>query len=178
MVNEPPRTRRRNMLAETRLLSEWLAENYFGRELHFQYRVGTTPEAVGVQLADESERTMQRNFNRRVDAIVAPPPDLVLIEATMWRATEKIGRLEEYGLLLRATPDWQRWRAYPLRSVLLTAQHDPVAQEICRRRGIEYVWWEPPWIDDFYAAYPNRKRRAPHSGMVESIIRQPTPPAA
>jgi len=157
------------MMGEHRLLSEWLADNYFGRTWHMQYRVGADPDAAGVRFETDAERRLARNFNRWIDAIVEPPDKLVVIEATMYRATEKIGRLQEYLLLLRASPDWSRWSSWPLEPTLLTAQDDPVAAELCRRLGFRYVFYEPPWIDEWWTVYPDRRRRAPSAGLVDAL---------
>jgi hypothetical protein len=162
--------KRRHMLAEYRLLSEWLAANYAGRTWHLQYRVGADPDIVGVQVLDEAERRLARNVNRQIDAVVEPPPDLLVIEATMYRPTEKIGRLQEYLLLLPASPEWPSWERHELVPVLLTAQHDPVAAKLCESLRFRYVFWEPEWIDEFYAVYPARRRRAPHSGIVDASM--------
>ena len=161
--------KRRNMLAETRLLMEYLAEKYTGRQWWIQMRVGSDPETVGVVYESEEERRWARNVNRRVDAVIAPPLDLVIIEATMWRSTDKVGRLQEYMLLLPATPELRPYLSAPRRVELVTAQHDPVAEVLCRRAGFEYVLRVPSWIDEFRAAYPDRRRRAPHAGMVEAL---------
>jgi hypothetical protein len=181
MVYEGPVRRgpkRRNMLAETRLLAEYLAERYPGAEVHVHFRVGSDPEIVGVTLESEEERRFARNFNRWADALVVLPAELVLIEATMWRATEKVGRLQEYLILAQATPELAQYRGRPLRAELLTAQHDTVAEELCRRLGFRYTHYEPSWFPEFLAAYPERRRRTPHAGMVaaaaEAESRAPT----
>jgi len=163
------------MHAETRLLFEWVAEAYPGRELRHQFRVGTDPTIVGVEIVDEGELRLARNLNRRVDMVVVPPPDLVVIEATMFRPSDKIGRLQEYLLLLPATPEAQPWLRYPRVTVLLSGQDDAVARVLASRAGIRYVFWEPPWIDEFLALYPDRRRRAPHAGMVDELARRAEP---
>jgi len=175
MVPEYPVRRgpkRRNMLAETRLLSEYVAERYPGAELYLQFRVGSDPEIVGLSLEDEGERRWARNACRRVDALVVTPTELILVEATMWRATEKVGRLQEYLLLARATPEIQAYRGRPLVAELVTAQDDPVARVLCARLGFRYVHYEPSWMPEFWAAYPDRRRRPPHAGMVERLAAQ------
>jgi hypothetical protein len=153
------------MLAETRLLSEYVAERYPGSHVQMHFRVGTDPEIVGVTLESEEERRFARNFNRWADALVVRPTELVLIEATMWRATEKVGRLQEYLILAQATPELVQYRGRPLRGELVTAQHDAVAEVLCQRQGLTYVHYEPSWMGEFLAAYPDRRRRAPHAGM-------------
>jgi hypothetical protein len=171
-VIEPHRPRRRNLLAETRLTSEWVAKEYPGRNWHFQFRVGQDPQLVGINPNDEGEVAWARNFNRRVDAVIEPPPELVMIEAKMWDPTTAIGRLQEYELLLAATPEVAEWGPGHIVPVLLTAQHDPLAEVICRRHAIRYVFWAPPWIDEFYAMYPERRRKAAFAGMVDELTKR------
>jgi len=160
------------MLAETRLVSEWIAATYPGREWHLQFRVGANPQSVGLAPGDEEEVRLLRNLNRRVDAVIAPPPDVVIVEAKMWDPTTAIGRLLEYRLLLPATPDVQKWGGAPVTAVLLTAQHDHIAEVLCRDQGIRYVWWEPEWIADFYAKYPERRRKMAFPGLVDELVRR------
>ncbi len=160
------------MLAETRLLSEYVAERYPGAEVHFQFRVGSDPEMVGVEIIDEAERRLARNINRRVDALVVTETEVVVIEATMWHPAPKVGRLQEYMLLLPATPEMAEWGGRRVVTELVTAQHDPVAEVLCQRLGYRYVHWEPAWMAEFYAAYPERRRRSLHAGMVRELARR------
>ena len=153
--------KRRNLLSESRLLSEFLAEEYKGRTFTLQFRVGGYPLGIDVDQLDDAERRVLRNFNRWVDCVVHPPPELVVIEAAMWNAVAKTAQLEAYLLLLPSTPGYDQWRGAPLVPLILTAQHDPIAEELCRRRGFRYVFREPAWIADFYALYPHRRRRSP-----------------
>ena len=166
------RQRRRNLLAESRLTSEWVALNYPGRSWHFQMRVGHNPGAAGYVIQDEGELKLAQNLNRRVDAVIEPPPELVMIEAKMWDATAAIGRIMEYRLLLPATQQVQEWGPAPVAMILLTAQDDPIARILCAQHGIQYVFWEPVWIDEFYAAYPARRRRAASPGLTDDLLRQ------
>ena len=131
--------------------------------------MGTDPELVGVNLEDEVERRLARNFNRRVDAAIITEAEVIIVEACMYNATEKVGRLEEYLMLAPASPELLPYRGRPLVALLLTGQHDPIAEVLCKRRGFRYVYWEPLWINEFYAAYPDRRRRAPHAGMIKAL---------
>lgn len=160
------------MLAETRLLTEWLAATYPTAHWWQQLGVGRDPAMVGVNIADAGELKLARNLNRRVDAVVVTDTELLVIEATMFRATDKIGRLQEYMLLLPATPELQPYLGMPRVGVLLTGQDDAVAAHLCSLHSFRYVFYEPSWIDDFYAAYPDRRRRAPHAGMVQALAGQ------
>lgn len=163
------KTKRRHMLAETRLLMEYLADTYPDDEFILQCRLGRDPEIVGVTFTDDAERRLARNLNRRADAVVIREREIVVVEACMYNSTEKVGRLLEYLLLAPATPDLVPYQGRPLVGELVTGQHDPVAQELCRRMGLRYVHREPAWMAEFWALYPDRRRRTPHSGMVEAL---------
>jgi len=157
------------MMAETRLLMEYLQDAYPDDQWILQCRLGRDPTIVGVTLVDDAERRLARNLNRRADAVVIREREIVVLEATMYRATDKVGRLQEYLLLAPATPDLLPFQGRPLVGELVTGQHDPVAQELCRRQGLRYVHREPAWMADFWALYPDRRRRTPHAGMVEAL---------
>lgn len=179
MVTEQHRPKRRHLLAQTRLLMEWVADNYPRREWRHQFRVGADPEAVGVYPVDDEERRLIRNRNERVDMVIPPPPDLVVIEATMWNAAGSVSQLQNYLLQLPASPEYREWEGAPLVPILLTAQDHAGARLLCQQAGIRYIWWQPPWIDEYYALYPDRRRRPPHVGVVEAAAarlkgRQPT----
>jgi hypothetical protein len=169
---ERHRSKRRTLLAETRLVSEWVGLNYPSRPLRFQFRVGGSPRSVAADPDDEAETRLLRNLNRRVDAVIAPPPNIVMVEGKMWDATTAIGRLMEYRLLLPATPEVIEWGPQPVELVLLTAQHDPIAEILCGRHNIRYVFWVPEWIDEFYAAYPERRRKPTHAGLIDELAKR------
>ncbi len=160
---------RRFHLGESRLLTEYLADRYAGADIILQARLGTDPELVGVTLLDDEERRLARNLNRRADAVAVTDTELVVIEASMQWPTTKIGRLMEYLLLVPATPDLVQYRGRRVIGEILTAIDDPMAKLLCERHGFRYVWVEPPWMAEYLAAYPDRKRRAPHAGMVQAL---------
>lgn len=159
------------MLGETRLLSEYIAERYPGATYHLQFPVGSDPDAVPGMILDEGERRLMRNLNRRVDALVLTETEAVVIEATMCRPTDKIGRLQEYRLLFPASPEFMELGNRRVVYELVTAQADAVAERLCAQLGFRYVHWEPTWMADFLAMYPARRRRGLHSGTLEILAK-------
>jgi len=157
------------MLSEARLLSEYIAERYPGATYHLQFRVGSDPDAVQGMILDEAERRLMRNLNRRVDALVLTETEAVVIEATMFRPTEKIGRLQEYKLLFPASPEFAELGKRRVVYELVTAQEDAVAEHLCAQLGFRYVCWQPMWMEEFWAVYPERRRRALHSGTLDIL---------
>jgi len=160
---------RRFHLGESRLLAEYMAEQYAGATISFQPRLGSDPSLVGVQIMDEAEMRLARNLNRRPDAWAITATEIVIIEASMQWPTTKIGRLMEYLLLVPATPDLAPYLGRRLVGEILTAIHDPMAELLCNRHGFRYVWRHPVWMDEYLAAYPDRKRRAPNAGLVQAL---------
>jgi len=160
---------RRFHVGESRLLAEYLAEQYAGATIAFQPRIGTDPAMVGVTIVDEAERRWARNVNRRPDAWAITSEEIVIIEASMQWPTTKIGRLMEYLLMVPATPELAPYKGRRLVGEILTAIHDPMAELLCKQNGFRYVWREPSWMDEYLAAYPDRKRRAPHAGLVDAL---------
>jgi hypothetical protein len=160
---------RRFHLGESRLLAEYLAEQYAGAVISFQPRIGGDPEVAGVTIEDEGERRLARNLNRRPDAWAVTATEIVIIEASMQWPTTKIGRLEEYLLLVPATADLVEYRGRRVVGEILTAIDDPMARLLCERHGFRYVHREPPWMAEYLAAYPDRKRRAAHAGLVQAL---------
>lgn len=158
--------RRRQMLGETRLLMEYLAEAYPDDRWLTNVKVGTDLKPrVGLALSEE-ERRMFKVYQRFPDAVVVRPHELVVIEATIARSPEKVGRLLEYLLIVPHTAELKPFLDRPIVGELVTAQADGVAAMLAQRQGMRYVVFAPPWLEEFYAIHPGRHRRAPAPGTI------------
>jgi len=158
---------RRHLLGETRLLMEYLAQTYPDDRWLTNIKVGTAIQPkVGLELTDE-ERRMFKVYQRFPDAVVVRPRELVVIEACVWRSLEKVGQLLQYLLVVPHTTELKPFLDRPVVGELLTAQGDAVAEKICRDHNIRYTVFVPPWLDEFYALHPERKRRAPAPGTMD-----------
>ena len=148
---------------ETRLLMDYLAATYPGRRWYTNVRVGALePHALRPGMS-EAEMRLLGGWRRYADAIVGPPPDVVVVETTIWKAVEKIGPLMEYLALVPETPELAELRSYPLRGELVSPIPDQRAADICGRVGIRFVVFKVTWLDETIAAYGRRFRRAPLS---------------
>ena len=161
--------KRRYMMGEKRLVMEYLAEKYSGYEWFVQYRVGSDPEMAGVEYEDEAERRMARNVNYWVDAVVVTPTELVIIEATMYRGAAKAGKLLEYMKLLPATPELRPYLGRRVVGEVVSAQDDPLGREVCADMGLRFVVYEPSWLPEFWALYPERRRRPSNARLVQAL---------
>ena len=73
-------------------------------------------------------------------------------------------------LIVRHTPALAPYRDRRVVGEIVTGQHDALAEVVAKRAGIRYVHYEPNWIDEFYAAYPQRRRRATFAGEIDDGI--------
>lgn len=172
--------KRRYMMGEKRLVMEYLLEKYAGYEWFVQCRVGADPEMAGGEYEDEAERRLARNVNYWVDAVVVTPTELVVIEATMYRGAAKAGKLLEYMMLLPATPGLRPYLGRRVVGEVVSAQDDPLGREVCKGLGIRFVVYEPSWLGEFWAQYPDRRRRPANERLVRALreAAEPGKPAA
>jgi hypothetical protein len=157
------------MMGEKRLLMEYLAENYPGCVWFVQFRVGSDPEMGGAEYEDEAERRLARNVNYWVDGVVVTPTELVVIEATMYRGAAKAGKLLEYMKLLPATPELRPYLGRRVVGEVVSAQDDPLGREVCKDLGIRFVVYAPSWLPEFWALYPDRRRRPANERLVQAL---------
>lgn len=163
--------KRRYMMGEKRLVMEYLAEHYQGCEWFVQFRVGSDPGTVGVEYESEEERRLARNANYWADAIVVTPTELVVIEATMYRGAAKAGKLLEYMKLVPATPELLPYLGRRLVGEVVSAQDDPLGREVCKDLGLRFVVFTPPWLPEFWALYPDRRRRPANGRLVQALAK-------
>jgi len=159
--------RRRQMLGETRLLMEYLAQAYPDDRWLTNVKLGTDLRPrTGVELT-EKELRMLRVYKRYADAIVIQPGRVIVIEAAIWKAIEKVGPLLQYLALVPHTAELQPFLDRQVVGELMVAVTDAVADKLCRDHGIRYTVFAPPWLEEFFSIYPGRKRTAPAPGTIE-----------
>jgi len=102
---------------------------------------------------------MVGSWRRWADAIVYPPPDLILIEAAIRPNPGKIGQLKLYALLLPHTPELTPYKTAKIRLVMLYAIEDPATTYLARQQGIEAVEYKPTWLPAYLRLLMPRERR-------------------
>jgi len=146
---------------------EYLAHAYPEDVWLTNIKVGTAIKPkVGLELSD-AERRMFAVYQRFPDAVIVRPHELVVLEACVWRSLEKIGQLLQYLLIVPHTAELKKYLDRPMVGEILTAQGDAIAEKICQDHGIRYTVHAPPWLDEFYALHPERKRRSPAPGTMD-----------
>lgn len=159
--------RRRQMMGETRLLMEYLLLTYPSWPWFTNMKLGTDIPAKSGVVLDEAERRLLRVYKRYADAVVITDSEIIVIEATISRSTDKVGPLLQYVSLVPHTPELRPFLGRMVVGVILSAVPDAVAENLARKVGVRYVTFTPPWLEEFFAIYPGRIRRAPAPGTIE-----------
>lgn len=152
------------MFAETRLLNEYLRDRYPDAVTLVKPRLGAFPAGLIRDTTDDAERRFASNFRRWADAIVIEDEQLIVIEAVMWDPGRKVGQIQAYIKLVPHTPELEEYHGLPIVGEIVTAQHDPLAQEVIEDAGFRYVHYEPEWMEEWLSLYPARKRRPAFTG--------------
>jgi len=91
-----------------------------------------------------------------VDAIVFLDDRTILVEAMVRDEPGKIAELEMYRDLFLSDPEYKaRWEL-PVELVLLTPIFNPFIRAKAEERGIRYVYYRPPWIEQYLESLPPR----------------------
>jgi len=71
---------------------------------------------------------------------------VIIIEAKIRPDPGAISQLKLYGQLFPKTPEFKQLKHLPVKLMLVVAYHDPEVEELCKREGIEYRFFSPPWV--------------------------------
>lgn len=134
---------------EKRMLLEWLAETYPTYPQWRRPRVG--PSIPGV------EGPMYDILKRYPDAVVIHDDEILIVEASVRPAPEKIYKLELYKKLFPTTPMFQAFKDWPQRMVYLTGFIDEAVKEQCEEHDVEYVIFAPEWLKTYFKELIKRR---------------------
>ena len=117
-------------MKETDMLNAWLWEKHRTELQWTRKRVGVLPTK---ELAK-----MYSVLLRWVDAIVIHDGYVLIIEAKIRPMPGAIGQLELYEMLFPETPEFQAYKDWPIKLILLCAMPDLSMVQLCSQKGIEY----------------------------------------
>ena len=117
-------------MKETDMLNAWLWEKHRTELQWTRKRVGVLPTK---ELAK-----MYSVLLRWVDAIVIHDGYVLIIEAKIRPMPGAIGQLELYEMLFPETPEFQAYKDWPIKLILLCAMPDLSMIQLCSQKGITY----------------------------------------
>lgn len=80
---------------------------------------------------------------RWADAVFLEEGNLVIVEAKLRPNFGAIGQLLGYKMLIKATPEFENYVAWPVRLLLLTKEPDLAVTELASKFDIEHEIWNP-----------------------------------
>lgn len=149
------------VMAESRLVSEYLADRWPGRRHLQRVRVGGIPAGLTVDDLDPAELVALGVWRRWVDALVVDPPSLHVIEAGLVASPGDLSQLQLYLRLVPQTPELSDLATLQLKGRLVYAIADPVLTAMAREQGIACETYCPPWVGPYLAERHHRHRRPP-----------------
>ena len=130
----------------TRLLSEWLLDNYPQGGYRLNVPLGPAPEGILQAFPDGRGLGAARPFRPKADAVLFLPQRLALIEAKDMKWREGIGQLHVYKGLVPRTPELAPFAGRAVELWLLTPWENPVARAAAEELGVRMIVWTPAWI--------------------------------
>jgi len=151
MAVRPKETRSGRQEWEAAYVSEFIAKYFPGRRFDTYVRLGSYPQPVSEERLEEPELALLRVRMRWADAVVYPPPDLIVVEGKL-RPTEYLKGLSELELYLRLVPNTPHLQIYlpvAIRGILLTPIEDPALALLAREKGFQYLVFVPSFWPEY-----------------------------
>ena len=120
---------------ESVLLVKWLAKFHRTALQWRRVRLG--------EVATKEEAKYYKVILRWCDAIFIDAGFVNIVEAKLRPDLGVIGQLEGYKKLFSVTPEFQVYKDWPVRMILLAPMLDLNIAELCKDKGIIYEVWKP-----------------------------------
>jgi hypothetical protein len=131
---------------EMRLGSEYVQKRFPGKEVIYRARLGKISEEL-LKKATGSPKSMSLVSSLRyVDAIVIDPPRVWLIEFKVDAELGAIAQLEYYKILFLETPDYEKYKSWEIKLLIVTTREITDMVRYAAMKGIEYDVYLPEWI--------------------------------
>jgi len=137
---------RKTRQVESRMISEYLLENYSKVPYTINVPLGALPEEM-LKL-NGYKRTMGelRPFRPAVDAVLILPRHLVLVEAKVWNVVNGLAKLPAYKALVPATPELKQYMPREVLMQLVVAWTNQNLAIMARDLDVKVVEFCPDWL--------------------------------
>jgi len=156
---------RRYRIIHEPILCEYLVRTYPIGTWAVNVRVGPVSEELLALTPVPRYKRMMKIVVGSVDAIVKLPDKLILIECMVREEIGKIQQLKHYKMLVLSDPDFKYWWDKTIELHLLSVIWNPYIRAVCEREGIRYIYYRPPWVEEYLATLPARIRGPKYGGI-------------
>ena len=146
LIYTDPRYRNGQLVAESQLLSEWLALRYPGVHSLGRLRLGPTAAVVsGVDLTP-AQQAMLSVLNWYADAVILAPGEQLVVEAKVAAKPAAVGEVLFYMRLLSQTPELIGRLGVRFQPVVLFGEDDRAVGDFARSMGVRVEIHVPAWL--------------------------------
>ena len=139
---------RKSRQVETRLLAEYLKENYSDFSFIMKQPLGAVPEELLQKEGYKRGMGIIRPFRPEVDAVVILPRYLVLVEAKVWSIVNGLAKLPLYKSLVPVTPELKQYMPRDVIMQLVVGWTNPNLQIMARDIDVEVKVYCPDWLQE------------------------------
>lgn len=139
---------RKSRQVETRMVSEYLKENYSKFPFIIKQPLGVVSEDILKEEGYERGLKMMRPFRPEVDAVVILPHNILLIEAKVWSIVDGLAKLPLYKSLVPVTPELKQYMPREVMMQLVVGWINPNLKIMARSMDVEVHLYCPPWLQE------------------------------
>lgn len=127
---------------EKRMINEYLWDVYKDKPQWKRVRLGQVPDRELAQLYKVGLVW--------ADAIVFDDPSIIIIETKIRPTLGAVGQLEGYRDALKVTPEFSKYQFAPVKLQLVSTIEDRNIRAFAESKGIEFVVFTKPWIEEYW----------------------------
>ena len=130
------------------MVSEYMLEKYGKFEYTLAVPLGSLPQDLVTSQGLAKTIGLMRPYRPEVDAVVALPRYLVLVEAKVWNLVNGLAKLPLYKSLVPTTPELQRYMPREIIMELVVGWSNPNLERMAGDSGVSIVIFSPPWLKE------------------------------
>jgi len=139
---------RKSRQVETRMISEYLKENYSEFSYILNIPLGTVSEDIMRREGYKRALGLSRPFRPMADAVVILPNYLLLVEAKVWNVVNGLAKLPLYKSLVPITPELAEYRTRGVIMQLVVGWTNPNLALMARAADVELKVYRPLWLEE------------------------------
>lgn len=139
---------RKSRQVETRMISEYLKENYSEFIYILNVPLGAVPEDIMRREGYQRALGLSRPFRPMADAVVILPHYLLLVEAKVWNVVNGMAKLPLYKSLVPITPELMEYRPRGVIMQLVVGWTNANLELMARAADVELKVYRPLWLEE------------------------------
>jgi hypothetical protein len=139
---------RKSRQVETRMVAEYLKENYSKYSFITKQPLGRIPEELAAKEGYKRAVGLMRPFRPEVDAVVMLPGALLVVEAKVWNIVNGLAKLPLYKSLVPHTPELKQYHHLPIIMELVVGWTNPNLEIMARDLGVRVRVFCPDWLNE------------------------------